>query len=130
VRSRANARERLFTRVALASNARLLASRGESSYTVAGGDLRLVSKNANPHERTYLSSVRMNLDPTKADCEREQGPCRASIEPLLATRFTRGDSRSSGRWNRLAAVCWKALSRLGAPQKPPGISGGARSHFR
>ena len=37
VRSRANARERLFTRVALATNARLLSRKGHSSYTVDRG---------------------------------------------------------------------------------------------
>ena len=40
VRSRANARERLFTRVALATNARLLSRTGHSSYTVDRGVIR------------------------------------------------------------------------------------------
>ena len=44
-----------------------------------GSNSRLVSKNANSHERTCLSSVQMNLSPTKADRGREYRPFRTRI---------------------------------------------------
>jgi hypothetical protein len=49
---------------------------------------RLVSKNANSHERASPSPLRAILGPTKADSVRRVCPCRASVGSLQTYRFT------------------------------------------
>jgi hypothetical protein len=83
VRSRARARERLFSGAPFVRTARLRARIPEGSYTICRRALApMVSKTANSHRRPCPSSVRMNLRPNTGICARIYGRCRAGIEPM------------------------------------------------
>ena len=75
-----------YSRARLSSGTRGCAPEFERTRTrsVRGAIAPMVSKNANSHERTCPSSVRMNLHANKGDCARGYVPCRTGIEPMQA----------------------------------------------